>query len=78
MAEFGSAEDPANPSKANWIADAQQMFKQSGYERFEAASYWNATSHNYVNCDFKITSSTNALTAFKTMANDPFYSGQVS
>jgi beta-mannanase len=79
MAEFGTAEDPANPSaKANWITDARQMFKQPGYERFEAVAYWNTTSHNYANCDFKITSSTASLNAFRAMAADPFYSGQVN
>jgi len=78
MAEFGTAEDPANPrAKAGWIADAQQMFKQPGYERFAAVSYWNTTSHNYANCDFKITSSTASLDAFKAMAADPFYAGAV-
>lgn len=79
VAEFGSAEDPADPSaKANWINDAGQLFKSPGYERFEAVSYWNTTSHNYVNCDFKVTSSTASLDAFKAMANDPFYAGTVS
>jgi hypothetical protein len=79
VAEWGSSEDPDNPGrKAQWIADAQTMFKQAAYSRFIAISYWNSTSHNYQNCDFKITSSASATNAFKTMANDPFYSGAIT
>lgn len=78
LAEWGSPEDPGNASrKAQWIADAQAMFKQPAYQRFVAISYWNQLSHNYDGCDFRITSSAAALNAFKTMANDPFYSGTV-
>jgi hypothetical protein len=76
VAEFGSSEDPADPTrKAQWITDAEQLFKQPGYERFIAVSYWNHSSHNYANCDFSVTSSPGALNAYKGMANDPFYSG---
>ena len=78
VAEWGTVEDPANPTrKAQWIADAQQLFKQPGYERFSAISYWNHSSHNYANCDFSVTSSPASLAAFKTMARDPFYAGTV-
>jgi hypothetical protein len=79
LAEWGSPEDPANAQrKAQWIADAQAMFKQPAYARFVAISYWNQLSHNYDNCDFKVTSSTSSLNAFKAMANDPFYAGAVT
>jgi hypothetical protein len=79
LAEFGSPEDPNQSGrKAQWISDAQQMFQQVAYQRFIAVSYWNTLSHNYAGCDFRITSSTSALNAFKTMANDPFYAGPVS
>lgn len=79
LAEFGSPEDPTQPGrKAQWIADAQQMFMQPAYQRFIAISYWNTLSHNYAGCDFRITSSTSALNAFKTMSSDPFYSGAVT
>jgi hypothetical protein len=54
------------------------MFKKPAYSRFVAISYWNSESHNYQNCDFKITSSASALRAFKAMANDPFYWGAVT
>ena len=79
LAEFGSPEDPNQSGrKAQWISDAQQMFKQVAYQRFIAVAYWNTLSHNYAGCDFRITSSTSALNAFKTMANDPFYAEPVS
>lgn len=77
VAEFGTPEDPANPmAKANWIADAEQLFKKPGYERFVAISYWNSTSHTYDNCSFKITTSAASVNAYKAMAADPFYSGR--
>jgi hypothetical protein len=79
LAEFGSPEDPNAPGrKAQWIADAQQMFKQPAYQRFIAISYWNTVSHNYDDCDFRITTSASAVNAFQTMASDPFYSGAVT
>ena len=79
VAEFGSPEDPANAQrKAQWINEARALFKQPAYSRFIAVSYWNELSHNYAGCDFRITSSTPALNAFAAMANDPFYSGNVT
>ena len=79
LAEWGSPEDPAMPTgKAQWITDAQEMFKQPAYERFVGVSYWNQLSHNYEGCDFRVTSSTASLNAFKAMANDPFYAGTVT
>jgi hypothetical protein len=78
LAEWGSPEDPASSQrKAQWISDAQAMFKQPAYERFVGVSYWNQLSHNYENCDFRVTSSTASMNAFSAMANDPFYSGTV-
>jgi hypothetical protein len=79
LAEWGSPEDPSNATrKAQWIADAQAMFKQPAYERFIGISYWNQLSHNYSGCDFRITSSTASLNAFKAMADFPFYAGSVT
>jgi hypothetical protein len=78
MAEWGSAEDPANGQrKAQWITDARAMFKKPAYERFVGISYWNELSHNYQGCDFRVASSAASLNAFKAMANDPFYAGTV-
>jgi beta-mannanase len=78
VAEFGSPENPADATaKANWITDAENLFKQPGYERFVAVSYWNSNSVGYANCSFKITTSTAALSAYQAMGADPFYSGTV-
>jgi hypothetical protein len=79
VAEWGTPEDTKSPGrKAQWIADAQELFKQPGYERFIGVSYWNQLSHNFAGCDFRVASSATALAAFKAMANDPFYSGTVT
>jgi beta-mannanase len=79
VAEWGSSEDPSQPGrKAQWITDAQQVFKQPAYERFVAISYWSAVSHEYAGCSMRIDTSTSALNAYKTMANDPFFSGVVT
>jgi hypothetical protein len=78
VAEFASSENPADPSaKANLIADAEQLFKQPALRRFEAVSYWNTVSKNYVNCDFTVTTSAASLSAYQAMAADTLYSGQV-
>jgi hypothetical protein len=75
LAEWGSPEDAQVPGrKAQWLADARQLFKQPGYVRFKAILYWNQKSSNFVNCDFHVTSSTSSLDAFSAMANDPYYS----
>lgn len=76
VAEYGTPEDPAQPSrKAEWIDAARLMFQQSAFARFEAVMYWNQLSHNFAGCDFRVTSSTAARNAFVKMANDPYYSG---
>jgi hypothetical protein len=78
LAEWGSPEDPANPQrKAQWITDTRELFKKPGYERFIAVSYWNLPAHEYLNCDFRLSTSAAAMSAFAAMANDPFYSGAV-
>jgi hypothetical protein len=75
LAEWGSPEDAKAPGrKAQWFADAQQLFKQPAYARFKAILYWNQKSSNFVNCDFRVNTSASSLQAFSAMANDPFYS----
>ncbi len=74
-AEFGTPEDPADPTrKATWIDQARALFQQPAYARFSAVSYWNQLSHNFDGCDFRVTSSSAALDAFKRMGSDPYYS----
>jgi hypothetical protein len=79
LAEWGTPEDAKAPGrKAQWFADAQQLFKQPGYQRFKAVLYWNQKSSNFANCDFRVDTSQSALAAFSAMAKDPFYSASVS
>lgn len=74
VAEFGSPEDPDRPGrKAQWISEARQLFQRAAYARIKSVSYWNRHSINFVNCDFRVTSSESALEAFRQMANDPYY-----
>lgn len=74
LAEWGSPEDAkVLGRKAQWFADAQQLFKQPAYQRFKAVLYWNQKSSNFVNCDFRVNSSASSLNAFAAMANDPYY-----
>jgi len=75
LAEFGTPEDANVPGrKAQWFADAEQLFQQPGYERFKAILYWNQKSSNFVNCDFRVNTSASSLDAFSHLANDPYYS----
>jgi len=79
LAEWGTPEDADTPGrKAQWIAEARQLFKQPGYNRFKAVLYWNQRSSNFANCDFRVDTSQSALSAFAAMANDPYYSASVS
>lgn len=80
LAEWGGVEDPAVAGrKAQWIQDAQAMFKEPAYAQFEGISYFNQTYHNaQFDCAWKVDSTAGSLNAFKTMANDVFYSASYS
>jgi glycosyl hydrolase family 26 len=76
LLEFASYEDPAVPGrKAQWLGDAQELFKQPGWEQFEAILYYNAVQSPYTNCKWWIDTSQSSLDAFQQLANDPFYGG---
>lgn len=75
VAEFGSAEDPAQPGrKAQWIDQARLLFQKPAYERFRVVLYWNQVNGNNPPCDFRVTTGVPARDAFKAMAQDPYYS----
>ena len=75
VAEFGSAEDPAQPGrKAQWIDQARLLFQKPAYERFRVVSYWNQVNGNNPPCDFRVTTGVPARDAFRAMAQDPYYS----
>ena len=77
LTEFGSVEDRNNPArKAQWFADAQDLFKQPGYGQFTTLSYFslNDTSGNF-NCDWRFTTSPQSQAALAALVDDPFYGG---
>ena len=75
LAEWGSVEDPAVPGrKAQWVRDAQALFKLPAYAQFEGIAYFNKSySTPEVQCAWSIESSASARTAFAEMSKDPFY-----
>ena len=75
LAEWGSTEDPNQPGrKAQWIADAQALFKQPSYVQFDGIAYFNIPA-GQGQCNWFVTSSQSALSAFTAMGQDPFYGG---
>jgi hypothetical protein len=76
LLEFGSAEDPAVPGrKAQWFRDVQALFKQPGWEQFQAILYFNTVHPPFPNCRWWVDTSQSSLDAFRALANDPFFGG---
>jgi Glycosyl hydrolase family 26 len=74
LPEWASTEDPAQPGrKAQWYADARALFKQPGWEQFNAVLYYHYRS-NFANCTWFVNSSQSALDAWRAMAGDVYYS----
>jgi hypothetical protein len=74
LAEWGSAEDPAQPGrKGQWFRDAQALFKRPGWEQFEGLVYFNFPGES--NCYWFADSSAQSLQGYREMAQDPFYGG---
>lgn len=72
LMEWASHEDPNTPGrKASWIADAQALFKQPGWEQFTTVLYYN--NANTTTCRFWLDSSASSLAAFAAMGADQFY-----
>jgi beta-mannanase len=68
LAEFGLREQPAGmPSKAEWFRDALVTLKTTR-TRIKALVYFN-TNHA---CDWRITSSSSSVAAYKQIGLDPF------
>ena len=74
LTEWASSEDPAAAGrKAGWIQDVQALFQQPGWDRFTAVLYFHTQDGYYTNCRWWVDTSSSSLTAFKTMATDPYY-----
>ena len=72
VTEWGSHEDASTPGrKANWITEAQALFKQPGWEQFTTVIYYNQALRS--SCNFWLDSSQATLSAWVAMANDSFY-----
>jgi len=76
LSEWASTEDPQAPTrKAEWIADARALFDDPEYAQFVGVSYFNTPGSQSWNCLWPIDSSPEALTAFRDMGLEPYYSG---
>jgi len=74
LTEWGSVEDPQSPGrKAQWIADAQALFKTPAFAQFAGVSYYNYTVKGQ--CVWDVRSSASSLDAFRAMGHDPYYGG---
>jgi beta-mannanase len=68
LAEYGLREQPAGePSKAAWFRDSLVQLK-STRTRIKALVYFN----NLHNCDWRITSSSSSVAAYRDIGRDPF------
>jgi hypothetical protein len=77
LPEWGVVEDPNQPGrKAQWITDAQALFKDPAYAQFVGIAYFNETRPGTA-CDWHITTSASAKAAYVALAHDDFYSGSV-
>ncbi len=79
LPEFATIEDPAQPNrKAAWLAAAQSLFKQPGWEQFRGALYFHTEHDNsqYPACDWWADSSAQSRDAFAAMGADPYFGGE--
>jgi hypothetical protein len=75
VTEYASVEDPNQIGRrAQWLADAQALFKQDGYGQYVGALYFDLKKQ----CDWRVENDVPSRTAFATMGADPFYAGTVS
>ena len=74
LSEYASTEDTASPGrKAQWINQAQALFKRSDYAQFHGIVYFDFQGPD--NCRWFTDSSTTSASAFRTLAQDAFYGG---
>ncbi len=72
--EFGSAEDPADPThKAQWLRNATALFQQPGYGQYKAALTWEGRSFTGggPSCGFDYLSTPASTQAWAAMAHAP-------
>jgi hypothetical protein len=77
LTEWASAEDSAVPNrKAQWLTQAQDLFKRSDYAQFKGVAYFDRFGGD--NCYWFSNSSSTTFAAFRAMGQDPFYGGTVA
>jgi PKD repeat protein len=78
LPEFGVVENPSTSgAKAQWLADAQALFKTAAYHQFVGIAYFNESRPGTA-CNWQVSSSASAQAAFDSMAQDPFFQGSAS
>lgn len=76
VAEYGSAEDSANPTrKAQWYAEAQALFKTPEFAVFRGVSLYERGSSTDNTCYWQPDSSPAAAAAWREWGQDPYYGG---
>jgi len=72
LAEFATVEDDTNPlGKAQWISDAEALFKTPAYSQFVGVAYFNQTRLG-TSCDWHIETSAAAQAACRAMLQKSF------
>jgi len=69
--EYGSVEGAAG-QKAQWLKDAEALFKTSGYAQFKTVMQWTGQNINS-RCNFSYNTSAGSQAAFAAWAKDPAY-----
>jgi hypothetical protein len=78
LAEWGVVEDKKVPGrKAQFITDAQALFKTPAYHQFAGISYFNQTRPG-TPCDWHVETSPTAKAAYIALARDPFFGAAAS
>jgi hypothetical protein len=72
LPEFSSTESSGD-QKAQWISQAQSLFKQPGWRNFAAVAWWYGVN-NAPHCKFDYDSSSSSLRAFSAWNKDAYYS----
>ena len=75
VAEFGSAEDVAQPNrKAQWAEEIRVLVNQPGWGQLEALIAFDYQVPG-TNCEWWADSSAQSLAAYRVLANDPIFGG---
>ena len=74
LMEYGSVEGRGS-AKAQWLKDAQALFKTAPYSQFKAVLQWTGVNTN-AKCSFSYNTSVTAQAAWVAWGHDPAYLAQ--